>query len=127
MSFCIRQGIDFIHIPRFQKKCERNPHLLTVFFTASEKSYCEKKRYKFEHYAARFAAKKAALKALGPPQKIKFSYLDLEIKHQPTGKPYLRISKQLLRQLSYKNPQIEISLSHERSYALAGAVLHEKL
>ena len=58
-------GVDLLSIPRFEAALRRHPRLLERVFTAAERRACERKRRPLGSYAARFAAKEAAMKALG--------------------------------------------------------------
>ena len=60
----IRQGIDITSVRRMKEAIGRHGRrFLDRIFTPGEQAYCESKRMKYEHYAARFAAKEAAMKA----------------------------------------------------------------
>ena len=79
---------------------------------------------KYEHYAARLAAKEAFAKALKIRSKVGLPFPEIEVKHEPTGKPYLLISDHLREAAGLgKKDQIELSLAHEREYAVATVVI----
>jgi len=117
----IRQGIDITSIQRMKDSIRRGgPAFLKRIFSAEECTYCESKRMKYEHYAARFSAKEALLKAL-PLKKTKgFQWKKIQIKRQATGKPYIELSG-ATRDCFGLDPkaQIELSMAHEREYAIA--------
>ena len=97
---------------------------LDRLFSLEEQVYCGSKRMKFEHYAARFAAKEAVLKALKLRPKKGQDFSGIEVKRLATGKPYIKLSSEVRRQ--FKIParaQIELSLAHEREYAIATVVV----
>lgn len=79
---------------------------------------------KFEHYAARFAAKEAVLKALRIRSKKKPALNKIEVRHEPTGKPYIVLSPGIKKvaDLGFRD-QVELSLAHEREYAVATVVV----
>ena len=58
-------GVDMLEIARMQQAIERRPHFIRRMFTDAERAYCERTARPAEHYAARFAAREAVLKALG--------------------------------------------------------------
>ena len=58
-------GIDIMEIGRMQRALDRHPSLARRLFTDEERRFCEASARPAEHYAARFAARKAVLKALG--------------------------------------------------------------
>lgn len=60
----LRHGIDLVHVPRLREVMEANPFFEERVFTAGERAYCRAKADPFPHFAARFAAKEAVLKAL---------------------------------------------------------------
>ena len=61
----IRHGIDLVDVPRMQETLERTPGFEARVFTDDEREYCNGQAKPWIHFAARFAAKEAALKALG--------------------------------------------------------------
>lgn len=97
---------------------------LNKIFTPDEKKYCASKRMKYEHYAARFAAKEAAMKAFNIRGENRFRFKDIQIKRQATGKPQIYLTPAARKR--FKIPpksQIELSMSHERDYAVATVVM----
>jgi holo-[acyl-carrier protein] synthase len=67
-------GIDIIEVKRVQKRIEAEKGFREYVFSSAEIAYCEKKTNKYEHYAARFAAKEAFLKALGTGWTSEYSF-----------------------------------------------------
>ena len=80
-------GIDIVDIDRIKSKLENNQKLKEHIFSQSEINYCEKQRNKMEHYAARFAAKEALLKALGSGLNSDIKLNESEIINEKSGKP----------------------------------------
>ncbi|HET9598767.1 MAG TPA: holo-ACP synthase, partial [Anaeromyxobacteraceae bacterium] len=72
-------GVDVVHIARIERVLgsAHGPRFVERTFTAGERSYCDARRDRATHYAARFAAKEAASKALGVPEGIGFH--DVEV------------------------------------------------
>lgn len=97
---------------------------LKRIFTDAEREYCESKRMKYEHYASRFAAKEAFIKAFPLKKALKVSFHQIEIKKQPSGKPYIPITE-ALKDLFHlpENCQVELSMAHERDYAVAAVAV----
>jgi holo-[acyl-carrier protein] synthase len=125
VSRIIGTGIDIIEIHRIEKAMEKNPDRFRArTFTDQEVEYCEKKKYKFQHYAARFGAKEAAMKAMGTgwTQGIRFS--DIEVLNDEHGKPGLVFhgKAQVLFQ-EYGGNDAFVSLSHSKEYAAAVVIL----
>ena len=113
-------GTDIIEISRIKKAIEdKSEKFLNKIYTKNEIEYCESKGLlKYEHYAARFAAKEAIYKALNDIIED-LSWLDVEIKNEITGKPKIIF----LRKIEKKIENIEISISHCREYAVANVVV----
>ena len=101
------------------------PAFRRKIFTPAETSYCEPRRMKYEHYAARFAAKEAVVKVLKLPKSTAILFREIDIRRKATGKPYVVLSKKLMQKakLASRKFQLEISMSHERDHAIAIAVL----
>ena len=121
----VRHGIDMVEVDRIQNSIEKGgKSFLKRVFTSGEQAYCEPKRMKYEHYAARFAAKEAVTKVLKSKKYLQIAYSDIEICRKATGKPFVKISQRALAKLKLPSRyQLEISLSHERKLAIAACVL----
>jgi len=105
----IKTGIDMVYIPRMQSLVE-NQDTLAKYFHPSELQPLTP-----EHLAGIFAVKEAFFKAIqGNP-----SFLDIEIKKSKQGKPELIISPEFSANIS----SCDISISHEKDYAIAHVVL----
>ena len=117
----IRTGIDIIEIERVKQSIqETNGKFCERVFTEKEIEYCEsKKNQKYQHYAARFAAKEAVLKAISQALVSKFDieWKEIEILNDEQGRPIVNILKKDL-----KIEQIDISISHCKTYAVASVV-----
>ena len=121
----IRQGTDITNVRRIQKTIERHGGpFLNRIFTPAERSYCESKRMKYEHYAARFAAKEAVMKAVEVKKKDRLRFREIEIKHHATGKPHVYLSPQTKKRFGLpKKYQMELSMAHERDFAIATVIM----
>lgn len=120
----IKIGTDIIEIERI-KKCieETNGKFCERVYTKNEIEYCEnKKNQKYQHYAARFAAKEAVFKAISQllDDKFDIEWKDIEITNDPNGRPYVSILKE---DISTKINCIDISISHCKAYATANAMI----
>jgi len=111
-------GIDIIEVESIKNSVEKNPRIMQRIFTPREISYCQGKRNKYQHLAARFASKEAFFKALG--KRIKWT--DIELVNFPSGKPQLKIKKKTRFSFS----QAHVSISHLADYAAAVVILEEK-
>jgi holo-[acyl-carrier protein] synthase len=116
-------GIDIIEIIRIKKSIEKyGDKFLAKVFTEGEISYCDKKFNKYQHYAARFAAKEAVYKALASGWKEGLRWKDIEIQNDPSGMPSVNSQGKLHSFLS-DNTQLRISISHSENYVTAVAII----
>ena len=85
-------GLDIAEIDRVEAAIARHgaPFLERIYST-SEIAYCESHKNRFERYAARFAAKEAAMKALGTGWRFGVRWRDIEVTREPSGKPTLKL------------------------------------
>ncbi|MBU9889366.1 MAG: holo-ACP synthase [Candidatus Omnitrophica bacterium] len=121
----ILQGIDLVKVDRMERTVRRSGKVfLDRTFSREEQAYCRSKRHCHEHYAARFAAKQALLKAVRQPPATWRRLSGIEVRRLPTGKPYLELSDEARRRCRVSaGTQIELSLAHEREYAIATVVV----
>jgi holo-[acyl-carrier protein] synthase len=108
-------GVDMIEVARVQKAIERNPRFADRVFSPTEMAYSEGKKNRFQHLAARFAAKEAFIKALGHP----VPWTAMEIVNLPSGQPTLAVRDGR----DYEFTRSHVSLSHLAAYAVAVVVL----
>ena len=111
-------GMDIIEVERIEKLAKKNPRFLKRVFTDEEIDYCNGKKNKYQHLAARFAAKEAFFKALGK----KINWADVGVVNLPSGKPELVLK----REGPVSFDRTYVSLSHLRDYACACVVLEKK-
>ncbi len=117
-------GTDIIEVSRVKKSIETIDGFKEKIFSENEITYCESKRNKFEHYAARFAAKEAYFKAIGTGWRHGLAFKEIEIAHDSLGKPIIILSgnaKDHAKRTGYTNRQI--SLSHIKETAVAVVIL----
>ena len=93
-------------------------------FTAGEISYCRRRRDPVPHFAARFAAKEAGLKALGTGLRMGINWRELEVQREPGQEPRLFLSGRS-RDLGLRRGgrRMLLALTHEGDYAIAQAML----
>lgn len=125
MSQIIGIGIDIIEITRIERAMVKSPErFLKRTFTDSETQYCEKKKNKYQHYAARFAAKEAAMKALGTGWRGGIGFKEIEVTNDAFGKPDLLFHGKAEEVFGTCGAARSfLSLSHSREYAAAQVVL----
>ncbi len=117
-------GIDIAEVDRIEKLAEKHEQFLTRVYTEREIGYCNKKRNKYQHFAARFAAKESVLKALGEGWSQEIKWTDIEVVNESSGRPRINTYgtvKRLVEQKGVK--EILISLTHTSRYAIASAQL----
>lgn len=116
-------GIDIIEIDRIRKSIEQyGDKFLNKVFTPEEIKYCNSKFKKFQHFAARFAAKEAVYKALASGWKTGLRWKDIEIKNDSSGMPSINTSGKLKLFLE-NDTQLRISLSHSENYVTSVAII----
>jgi holo-[acyl-carrier protein] synthase len=116
-------GIDIIEIARVKKSIENyGDNFLNKVFTIEEIRYCNSKFNKYQHYAARFAAKEAVYKALASGWQEGLRWKDIEIQNDNSGMPSIKPSGKLKMFLS-ENTQLRISISHSDNYVTSVAII----
>lgn len=117
-------GIDLIEVERVAGKISKNEGFRELVFTPAEITYCEKKANKFQHYAARFAAKEAFLKAIGTGWITGIAFNEIEITNDDQGRPLLILLGKTLQFLEQKGiGKIWVSLSHLSNISSAVVVI----
>ena len=116
-------GTDIIEIQRIKESIENlGENFINKIYTKNEISYCEsKKKMKYQHYAARFAAKEAIFKAISKILEDKYSitWKDVEIINDKNGRP-----KVVFLNKKYQEIQdIDISISHCKEFAISNVII----
>lgn len=118
-------GSDILEVARVKHGIETEGDIFkNELFTACEIEYCDGKRYPERHYAARFAAKEALLKALATGKEASISWRDVEIRNDNGGRPYIMLfgkAKDVAD--SMQANRILLSLSHTQEWAMANVIL----
>lgn len=120
----VGNGIDIAETRRIEESIQRyGERFRSRVYTVREIEYCERFKNKAERYAASFAAKEAAFKALGTGWRGGVRWLDVEVTHLPSGKPELALwgrAREVARQLGVARAMV--SLSHADHYAVAQVI-----
>jgi holo-[acyl-carrier protein] synthase len=118
-------GIDIIEVARIREVLLRTPRFAERVFTAAERAYCDSRGVvAAQHYAARFAAKEAALKALQTGWRGGISWQDVEISARESGAPYLFFTGEVLEVYKkFSATATHLSISHTSEHAIAQVVL----
>ena len=113
-----------IEVARVAEKIAKEMGFRELVFSANEIVYCESKTKKYEHYAARFAAKEAYLKALGTGWTNGMAFNEVEIGHDENGKPVIQLLGNTAELTLVKsNLSISVSLSHLQTIASAIVII----
>ena len=116
-------GVDIIEIGRIRDSIEEaGESFLNRVYTKKEIEYCEsKKKQKYQHYAARFAAKEAVFKAISRKLKNKYEigWKDMEVINDENGRPHAHLKNINIQEIE----EIDISISHCKEYAIANVVV----
>ena len=123
----IHQGVDIVDVARFREVAGRNRDFLSDIFTPGEMEYCFSMKDPHPHFAGRFAAKEACLKALGiglSPTGTGHSLREIEISRHPSGRPLLLLNGWAASISRRKRIcQHTVSISHTSGTAVATVML----
>ena len=124
MAQIIGIGTDIIECLRIAQMIERHGDLfINRVYTPHEIQYCQSRKQSTQHYAGRWAAKEAVLKALGTGWRRGISWRDIEIRNEPGGRPVVALrggARDVVEHLGIT--EMLISISHCRSHATAYAL-----
>lgn len=123
----IGTGVDICEVSRMGESIARfGDRFLHRVFTEAEIRYCKSKRNSVERFAARFAAKEAAMKALGTGASQGVTWTSIEVAHAPGGRPVLRLTgktSEIADRLAVK--RISLSVTHTQSSAMAIVIFED--
>jgi holo-[acyl-carrier protein] synthase len=118
-------GIDICEVARVRQAIDRfGQRFLKRVFTDAERAYCESKRNRIERYAARFAAKEAAMKAIGTGLRRGVNWQDFEVSREAGGRPTITIrgkAAEFAQKLGTK--RAALSITHTKHQAMAQVIL----
>ena len=122
----ILQGVDLVGLERFREVFSRHPSFARDLFTEEERAYCGSCRDSSVHFAGRFAAKEATLKALGIgiTTGIGRAFREVEVSRTGSGRPTLNLHgwvATLSGRLRVR--QATVSISHSADYVVATVIL----
>ncbi len=120
-------GTDIVRVERVRRLLERYPNFIKRVFSAGEIAYCQGKASPEQSFAARFAAKEAVMKALGTGWDGKVNWRDIEVVADGQGRPEIQLrggARERLNRLEADS--VQLSLAHEKEYALAFVVLERQ-
>ena len=117
-------GIDIVEVERIEEKIQKDNGFRELVFSENEIAYCESRANKFEHYAARFAAKEAFFKALGTGWLNGTAFNEVEIINNHLGKPEIALlggTHDVISVMEFSG--MHVSLTHIKNIASAVVVL----
>jgi holo-[acyl-carrier protein] synthase len=117
-------GTDIVECPRIGKMIEQHGELfLRRVYTDREIRYCQSRKHAIEHFAGRWAAKEAILKAMGTGWSRGIAWTHVEVRNGQDGQPRVMIggvAREVARERGIG--EILVSISHCRTYATAYAL-----
>lgn len=118
-------GVDIVDIARMERAMERTPAFCRRVFTEEERAYCEGRARPAEHYAARFAAREAVLKALGTGFSGGVGMRDVSVAHDAAGRPVAVLTgkvKEIAEEQGVLSIALSLSFTHDVAVANAVAI-----
>ncbi|MDP3804677.1 MAG: holo-ACP synthase [Candidatus Omnitrophota bacterium] len=121
-------GVDIVEVFRMRDAIKKwGENFLTKIFTVREIRYSNSRRFSHQHFAARFAAKEAVIKAFGAPRRHPIKWTDIEVLNDKEGKPVIEFHGDALKLKKMKKASdVIVSMSHSKNYAIANAILLKK-
>lgn len=117
-------GVDIIEIDRIKKVIDRFEYkFLNKIYTDKEIEYCINKVNKYQHFAARFAAKEAIYKALTETGQKNANWKNIEVFNQSNGLPIVNTYGKLKEYLA-DDKEIKLSISHSDNYVVCFALIN---
>jgi holo-[acyl-carrier protein] synthase len=114
-------GIDIAEVARVKAAIERHGEtFLRRVYTPKEREHCERFKNKFERYAGRFAAKEAAMKALGTGWSRGVRWVDVEVVREKGGKPTIKLAGEaanVAERMGVRNIALSITHTSEQAFA----------
>ena len=116
-------GVDIVEIDRMRTALTRHPRMRERIFSEAERAYCDKRNKPEIHYAMRFAAKEAVLKALGTGFSNGIRFTDVEVLRDERGRPVPKLTGRAAEYAAEAGVvELHLSLSFTHSNAVASAV-----
>ena len=116
-------GVDIVEIDRMRSILERRPRFSEQVFSQAERAYCDKTASPATHYAMRFAAKEAVVKALGTGFSEGIWVHDIEVERARSGKPSVKLSGRALEVAEAQGVRdLSLSMSYTHTDAVACAM-----
>ena len=123
-------GVDIVEIERMKRILARTPSFSRKVFSCEECCYCDGKPNPEVHYATRFAAKEAVVKALGTGFSEGIGVRDIEVRRTSKGRPYAVLTgraREVARELGVRELPISLSYTHTEAVACAMAITDDSV
>ncbi len=123
-------GMDIVEIARMRTILQRTPSFRTRVFSEDERAYCDATAAPEVHYATRFAAKEAVVKALGTGFSRGIGVRDIEVRRNAKGRPYVVLSgraKEVAREQGVRELPLSLSYTHTDAVACAMAITEDSV
>ncbi|MBU5405065.1 holo-ACP synthase [Paraeggerthella hongkongensis] len=123
-------GMDIVEIARMRTILQRTPSFRTRVFSEDERAYCDATAAPEVHYATRFAAKEAVVKALGTGFSQGIGVRDIEVRRNAKGRPYVVLSgraKEVAREQGVRELPLSLSYTHTDAVACAMAITEDSV
>lgn len=121
----VGHGVDIVSVARVARSiADHGDRFLERVFTPAEIAYAWGSKRRDQHLAGRFAAKEAAMKALGTGWRDGIAWTDFEVAHEPSGRPVLRVtgrSGDIAREAG--GVEWWLSISHTDDAAIASVII----
>lgn len=121
-------GVDIVEIERMRRILARTPSFARKVFSEAERAYCEARANPEVHFATRFAAKEAVVKALGTGFSEGVGVRDIEVRRTSKGRPYVVLTgcaREVARKLGVREIPISLSFTHTEAVACAMAITED--
>lgn len=123
----VHHGIDIVELSKFKRIFQKNRQFASDIFTEQERTYCLSMKDPSIHFAGRFAAKEAFLKAIGrgiAGPGIDHIFQEIEIRRLRSGRPCLSVKGRAAQASKKKRiSQFTVSISHSSNYVVASVIL----
>lgn len=121
-------GVDIVEIERMRRILTRTPSFARKVFSGAERAYCDAKANPEVHYATRFAAKEAVVKALGTGFSEGIGVRDIEVRRTTKGRPYVVLTgraREVARERGVREMPLSLSFTHTEAVACAMAITED--
>lgn len=121
-------GVDIVEIERMRRILTRTPSFARKVFSEAERAYCDAKANPEVHYATRFAAKEAVVKALGTGFSEGIGVRDIEVRRTTKGRPYVVLTgraREVARERGVREMPLSLSFTHTEAVACAMAITED--